>query len=352
MIDLGAQAVADLLEDLVTTPSPSGQENNAAQVLVDHLTTWGLDPWIDEVGNVHVARGPEEAPAVLLLGHIDTVPGQPPVRWDDGVLWGRGTVDAKGPLVAHAAALARLEDPQLRVELVAAVGEETDSRGARHLVETHPPPEAVVIAEPTGLDTVGLGYKGCLRGQLIATARPSHPGAGDPTASETLVEAIDALTAWTGNPGRDPGFDQTTLRVTDLSTGIGTDQETARAGIDLRLPGPVPETEKLQACLPTGVELVVEEAVPAVRVSPRDPVATSLRAAMAEEGTRSRQAVKTGTSDWNVIGQAWQTPTAAYGPGDAELDHTPDEHVGLSEVLQGAAILERALGHLPGHLDV
>ncbi len=352
MIDVGAQAVADLLEDLVSTPSPSGQEAKAAQVLVDHLEAWGLDPWIDEIGNVHAARGPEEAPSVLLLGHIDTVPGQPPVRWNDGVLWGRGVVDAKGPLVAHAAALARLDDPQIRVELVAAVGEETDSRGARHLVEARPPPEAVVIAEPTGLTTVGLGYKGCLRGQLIATARPSHPGAGVPTASEQLVEAIDAVTAWTGNPGREPGFDQTTLRVTHLASDTGAEEETARAGIDLRLPGPVPEVEALRACLPDGVDLVVDEAVPAVRVSPRDPVATSLRAALAEGGTRSRQAVKTGTSDWNVIGQAWQVPTAAYGPGDAELDHTPDEHVGLSEVLQGAAVLERALGHLPAHLDV
>ncbi len=352
MIDLGARAVADLLEDLVATPSPSGQEAKAAQVLVDHLEAWGLEPWIDEIGNVHVARGPEDAPRVLLLGHIDTVPGQPTIRWDDGVLWGRGTVDAKGPLVAHAAALARLEAPGLRVELVAAVGEETDSRGARHLVETRPPPEAVVIAEPTGLDTVGLGYKGCLRGQLMARARPSHPGAGEATASETLVEAIDALTAWTGNPSRDPGFGHATLRVTGLASDKGAKEGTARARIDLRLPGPVPETEELQTCLPDGVGLVVDEAVPAVRVSPRDPVATSLRAALAEEGTRARQAVKTGTSDWNVIGQAWQTPTVAYGPGDAELDHTPDEHVGLSEVLQGAAILERALGHLPAHLDV
>lgn len=348
----GAPEVADLLEALVRTPSPSGQEGKAAQVLVEGLEAWGLSPWTDEVGNVHAARGPQEAPRILLLGHIDTVPGQPPVRWEDDVLWGRGTVDAKGPLVAHATALACLDNPQVRVELVAAVGEETDSRGARHLIETDPGPEALLIAEPTGLATVGLGYKGCLRGQLAASARPSHPGAGEPTASERLIDSLQALTGWTGNPKRDPAFDQATLRVTDLSATAGTEEETARARVDLRLPGPVPSSEELVACLPEGVGLEIDEAVPAVRVSPRDPVATSLRASLAEQRTRARQAVKTGTSDWNVVAQAWEVPAAAYGPGDARLDHTPDEHLAIGELLQAATILERGLGHLAQRLPV
>lgn len=346
----GAEDVASLLEDLVATPSPSGQEAKAAQVLTDHLEAWGLDPWTDEAGNVHAACGPEDGPRVLLLGHLDTVPGQPPVRWEDGVLWGRGAVDAKGPLVAHAAALACLDQPQIGVELVAAVGEETDSRGARRLTQTLPEPAAVIIAEPTSLGTIGLGYKGCLRGRLVATATPSHPGAGEPLAGELLLDGIQALTAWTGNPERDPGFDQHTLRVTDLTVDRSTGEETAQAHIDLRLPGQVPSADELGACLPGPVALEIDEAVPAVRVTPRDPVATSLRAALAEDGTRARQVVKTGTSDWNVVAQTWQVPTAAYGPGDPALDHTPDEHVALAEVLQAAAHLERGLGHLPAHL--
>ncbi len=334
----------------MATPSPSGQEAKAADRLVAQLEAWGLSPWLDEASNVHAARGPDRGPRVLLLGHIDTVPGQPPVRWEDDVLWGRGAVDAKGPLVAHATALACLDNPPLRVELVAAVGEETDSRGARHLIEEAAAPDAVIIAEPTGLSTIGLGYKGCLRGQLIATAQPSHPGAGQATASERLMAGLDALTDWTGNPERDPAFDEATLRVTDLAADRGTDQETARATIDLRLPGEVPATGELEAQLPEGVELVVEEAIPAVKVTPRDPVATCLRAALAEDATQARQVVKTGTSDWNVIAQAWDVQASAYGPGDPSLDHTPDEHVAVGEVLQAAVILERALGHLARRL--
>src|SRR5690606_35932327 len=41
--------------------------------------------------------------------------------------------------------------------------------------------------------------------------------------------------------------------------------------------------------------------------------------------------LKTGTSDMNVVGPAWQCPILAYGPGDSNLDHTPNEHIVLEE---------------------
>ena len=53
--------------------------------------------------------------------------------------------------------------------------------------------------------------------------------------------------------------------------------------------------------------------------------------------------VKTGTSDMNVVGPAWQCPILAYGPGDSALDHTPNEHVQLSEYASAVAVLEAAL---------
>ena len=40
----------------------------------------------------------------MLLGHIDTVPGRVPVRREGGRLYGRGAVDAKGPLACFVAA--------------------------------------------------------------------------------------------------------------------------------------------------------------------------------------------------------------------------------------------------------
>ncbi|MER3469523.1 MAG: acetyl-lysine deacetylase, partial [Thermoflexus sp.] len=53
--------------------------------------------------------------------------------------------------------------------------------------------------------------------------------------------------------------------------------------------------------------------------------------------------LKSGTSDMNVVGPAWRCPIAAYGPGDARLDHTPEEHIQLKEYLAGVRVLARAL---------
>lgn len=56
--------------------------------------------------------------------------------------------------------------------------------------------------------------------------------------------------------------------------------------------------------------------------------------------------LKTGTSDMNVVGPLWGSNIVAYGPGDSRLDHTPGEHIVLSEYLHAIVVLERALREL------
>lgn len=334
-----------LLDGLVRAESPSGDEDGAASVLVDQLDDLGIEAWRDEVGNVHAARGPEDAPCILSLGHIDTVPGGPEPRWEDEVLHGRGTVDAKGPLAAHVMALAQLSEPEARVHLVAAVQEETDGAGARHLLEQTDPPEALLIAEPSGLTRVGLGYRGRMKLTASVEAAPRHPGHPTPTAPERLLQALDDLTEWTGNPDRVPGVERTTLRVLDLDTQPG-DPSTGRAQLDLRYPRDPPSIEELERRVPAGVQLAVEDAVPGTRADPRNPVARSLRAGLHEANLEPEHVRKTGTSDWNVLAQEWTVPAAVYGPGDASLDHAPDERIALSEVVDASEVLTTALEQL------
>ena len=49
---------------------------------------------------------------------------------------------------------------------------------------------------------------------------------------------------------------------------------------------------------------------------------------------KGRALLKTGTADLNIVAPAWGCPALAYGPGDASLDHTPNEHIHLSEFLK------------------
>jgi LysW-gamma-L-lysine carboxypeptidase len=48
----------------------------------------------------------------------------------------------------------------------------------------------------------------------------------------------------------------------------------------------------------------------------------------------------------NVVGPVWRCPILAYGPGDSNLDHTPDEHILIDEYLRAITVLEDALQRL------
>ncbi len=88
----------DTLVGLVSQYSPSGQERSAVEWLVRRMKSLGYDDaFIDEAGNAVgvMGKGPKQ---VVLLGHIDTVPGEIKVEQDGISLYGRGSVDAKGPL--------------------------------------------------------------------------------------------------------------------------------------------------------------------------------------------------------------------------------------------------------------
>ncbi|MDX1813808.1 MAG: M20/M25/M40 family metallo-hydrolase, partial [Candidatus Bathyarchaeia archaeon] len=89
----------DLLTRMTKIYSSSGNEEEISLFLADEMTKMGFHVHRDEVGNVIGEIG-DGSPVVLLCGHMDTVEGEIPVRIEDGQLYGRGSVDAKGPLAA------------------------------------------------------------------------------------------------------------------------------------------------------------------------------------------------------------------------------------------------------------
>src|SRR5690606_34170169 len=123
---------------------------------------------------------------IVLLGHIDTFAGNPPVKIEGRLLYGRGSVDAKAPLCTFAVAGARAHLPEdVRLIVIGAVEEEaSSSKGARFAAKQYQP-EMCIIGEPSNWDRITLGYKGRLllefewRGALAhsagqATSAPEH----------------------------------------------------------------------------------------------------------------------------------------------------------------------------------
>ncbi len=81
----------------------------------------------------------------------------------------------------------------------------------------------------------------------------------------------------------------------------------------------------------------------AFRAPKNSPLVRAFLKAIRAEGGRPAFQVKSGTSDMNVVGPAWNCPILAYGPGDSALDHTPHEHVDLNEYHQAIDVLTLVL---------
>ena len=336
------------LERVVAIPSPSGGEQAVVEAFVETLAPFVSRAEVDAAGNAVAEIGSGER-ELLLLAHLDTAPGHPPVHRSGDLLYGRGSVDAKGSAVAFAAAMARIAgglDPSWRVRFVGAVGEESPgSPGASYLAATSPEPALLMVGEPSGVDAFTLGYKGQATLRLVVEQSAAHSAADRPSANDQLVAAISELQAWREAHHHglaDTLFERlqlTTLRLASQHDGLS---DRAEATLSWRLPPAWPPERLLQALAkrPWGAcGWALEGGVAAVR-APRDgELARAFRLAIRAQGMVPRPKLKTGTSDWNVVAQRWSTPAVAYGPGDAALDHTPHEHLDLSELDRSIEVL-------------
>ena len=336
---------ATVLERLVGRYSPSGSEGPAVAEFVRIARELGYRTRVDRAGN-GIAEAGRGRPTTLFLGHIDTVEGRTPVARRRGRVHGRGSVDAKGALAAALLAGRGFAGPGT-FRIAAAVGEETDSRGARHLARG-PRPNAVIAGEPSGWDGLTIGYKGDLRVQATFQRPRSHWSSPFPTATDLAVDWLGQVrTLADGRRGESP-FRSLGAKAVGVASDPAADPEVARVTVDLRLP-PGLSTAELLALLPRApvrprLKLLVR--VEPVEVPRTDPVVFALEAAIRAEGGRPTLWRRTGTSDLNVVARAWGPGGAAYGPGDSRLDHTSRESLAVAELERAAAVLRGALARL------
>ena len=338
----------ELLEEMLAIPSPSTQERALGQWLVSRMRGMGFAARRDEVGNIVAfwGSGPRE---VVLLGHVDTVPGFIPVRREGDRLFGRGAVDAKGPLAAAITAVARQPvGTGWRFTVIAAVEEEGSSRGARHLVNRRAPNQLVIL-EPSGWDAVTLGYKGSLRLRYRLSLPMGHGAGPNESAGDRAIAFIRRVQDHAGEQSKDQGsFARLDVRVLRFHADHDGFRDTAAMSLGFRLP-PDFDVETLKQQLDQwsdGAELRFDYADPAVRAVKNTPVVRAFLKGIRDAGGTPRFKMKTGTSDMNILAPIWSCPVLAYGPGDSKLDHTPNEAIDLGEFQRGVEVLTTALRQL------
>lgn len=352
LTDLSTQDQADveMLRSLVAIPSLSYEERDAVQYLRGVMAARGFELIPSEAGSA-IGRIGSGKKHIVLLGHIDTVPGHIPVEIVDGVLWGRGAVDAKGPLATFvAAASMAAEDLNCTVTVIGAVGEEViGSHGAQEIA-TWDAPDFCIIGEPSGWDAVCLGYRGSysLIYRLVKSSRHTA-GPGDSVAQEA-VEFWNALQKEVAILNEDAKGNFWSIGDSLRSFNTTSDglEDTAELSIGLRLP-PELDVDQLTTRiheLAGEAEITIDGLQHGYRTDKRSKLIPPFLRNIRAEGGKPGFTLKLGTSDMNVVGPAWGCPIVAYGPGDSSLDHTPDERIDLAEFLKARNILSEVLKQL------
>src|SRR5688572_11509837 len=233
---IDADVATDLLHGLVKIPSLSGEEHNAVSYLFEQMRSMGLAAQIDGDGDADgtIGNGPTSS---VLLGHIDTVPGDIPVRIEDGVLHGRGAGDAKGPLATFVSAAAAASGINATITVVGAVGEEAIGSLGANEVKHWPAPDYCIIGEPSGWDAVCLGYRGTISFDYVLRQDARHTAGPGESVAEQSVQFWNRLNAEIElRNGEKSGFNAIGSSLRGFNTSGDGMHDEVRLSIGLRLP--------------------------------------------------------------------------------------------------------------------
>jgi acetylornithine deacetylase len=182
MIDI--QQTIRLLQELISTPSFSREEDKTATIIENFLQKQGIST--QRLGNNIWAKNAhfkEGMPTVLLNSHHDTV--KPVKAWTrdpfaadivGDKLYGLGSNDAGGCLVTLIATFCHFFDKKLPFNLVllASAEEEISGRGGVEAVLPNLPPISVgIVGEPT-LTQMAVAEKGLMVMDGIAHGKAGH----------------------------------------------------------------------------------------------------------------------------------------------------------------------------------
>ena len=345
----------ETLIGLVSRYSPSGHEREAVEWLVTRMHSLGYDKtFVDDAGNAVgvMGKGPKQ---VVLLGHIDTVPGEITVR-RDGIpphetLYGRGSVDAKGSLACFVDAVANAGSKEgWQFVVIGAVEEERDSEGARFVADQYQP-DFAIVGEPNQWDRVALGYKGSAWANITVRRGQAHSASGEETAAEAAIETWLKIKSYVHsyNAEKQKVFDQLLLTLRGLESGSDDFEQWARLKVGIRLPVEISPDEwypMLRKIVEDAEVQPIGFAVPACRCEKNTQLVRAFLGGIRSQGGEPRFVYKTGTADLNIVAPVWKCPAVVYGPGDSALDHTPDEHIALQDHANAVSVLSNVLQKL------
>ena len=384
-------ALVAMVCDLVAIESTSGRETPAQEFVATQLAALGMevDQWKldvdmlrrDPAYSAEVERtnalgvvgrtGKGDGPCLILNGHVDVVPAGDRDRWSvdpwrgtvrSGRIYGRGSVDMKGPLCCAIAAVRALRDAGISLEgravIQSVVGEEDGGIGTLAAIRRGYRGDAAIVLEPTQLVVApaqagafnfrvtvpGLAAHGALRSEGVSAIEKFIP----------VYRALEALEQRRNRRPRHPMFEDAalpyaicvgTLKAGDWAStvpeslvfegrlGIAVDEDPALARKELvdAVAGAAPDDDWLRAHPPV-LEWWGGQFAPAA-ISTQHPIVATIMAACTDlTGTAPPMHGMPFGADMRLLVNEGATPTVLFGPGDIRRAHAPDEFVTIPEL--------------------
>ena len=390
------QSSIDLLKKLVDLPSVSSTSNaNVSDVVSEHLTDLGFQiersEYIDARGvtkvNLVARRDPRDrhrsrasgaiqmdegsscAGGLAYFCHTDVVPvdgwngpGGDPFQsvLDNGRVYGRGSCDMKGSLVAMMSAVERIPANQQHatIWIVCTADEEIGFLGAKEIVrrseayrEMVKAQPLAIIGEPTRLSVVHA-HKGIAGLRITSEGRAAHSSTADGiNANQAMVPMLQTLMdihARTEQEERyhDHRFEPPVLSwnfgVSDGCAAINITPSRSVAWVSLR---PMPEidgqdllNEVAQRAQSLGLQVAVLDGGSPLWI---DPQAEAIRELCVISGGEAK------TVCYGTDGGEFKElkHRVVCGPGDIAQAHTTDEWLEVDQLAKGIDLYEKAIHH-------
>ena len=340
----------ELLQRLIATPSVSRDEGAAADIVEAELSSLGFATHRLH-NNVWAEAHPHNPslPTILLDAHIDTV--KPNASWarnpyeptiEGGRLYGLGSNDTGGSLVAMIAAFCRLakrEQPYNLILLASAEEEVTGINGVRAVLSELGNVDFAIVGEPTSLQPA-IAEKGLMVFDCVARGRAGHAARdeGDNAIYKALKDIEWFRTYQFERISPLLGAVKMTVTGVQAGTQHNVVPDECRFMVDVRV-NECYKNEELLAEIRKAVKC---------EVTPRSTHLNS--SAIDAEHPAVKRLIDMGKVPFGSPTMSNQAvmpfATLKLGPGDSARSHTADEYILLDEIGEAIDIYEKVLDNL------
>ena len=347
---------ADILRVLVATPSVSFKEEAAAAFLGKALDGLGIK-YSNLRGNIVAinAKSNPSKPTLALDAHIDTVPaneGYTRSPFDSGedpeIVYGLGSNDDGGSVVAMIAAFKEFYEDDLPINLMLVLNREEEVSGPdgdRWLYgpdgpfgpwKEFPMPDWVIVGEPTGMKAA-ISERGLLVLDGLAEGISAHAASGE--GENALLKALDDISSLRSYKFTriSPKMGEVKLNVTQIESGNAHNVIPDKCSfvVDIR-PTEQYSCEEILSEL-QGICKSKLSARSLDHNSSATPEASPLLKAVKALGIGTYSSPT--TSNWTLLRQ----DAIKLGPGDSSRSHKADEFILVSEIEEAIDIYIRLI---------